>query len=91
MAAFMGVEHGSRVVSLFISRILAIFGCPLGSIWAFLDLNKIITLNYFHGSGMAALMCLEHGFKVRPLYVSKIMAKKANLAAHWSQPGNFGI
>ena len=27
------------------------FGCPLGSIWAFWDLNKIIAPNYIHGSG----------------------------------------
>ena len=36
------------------------FQARLNSDWAFLDVNKIITPNYFHGSGMAAIMWVEH-------------------------------
>ena len=52
-------------------------GCPLGSVWAFWDLNEIRTPNYFHGSGMAAFMGVGHGFKVVSRFVSKIMAKNS--------------
>ena len=48
IAAFMGLEHGCRVISLFVESLFSQdnshFGCPLGSIWKFLDLNKIIAL-----------------------------------------------
>ena len=68
------------------------FGCPLGSIWAFWDLNEIRTTKYFYGSGMAAFMGIEHGIlRVVSLLVSRILAKKAILAARWAQFGHFGI
>ena len=40
---------------------------------------------------MAAVMGVEHGFKVISLLVSKMMIKEAILAAHWAQFGHFGI
>ena len=61
------------------------FGCQLGSILAFWDLNEIRTPNHFYGSGMATFMGEEHGF------LFQIMTKMAILAVHWAQFGHFGI
>ena len=38
------------------------FGCPLGPIWVFWDLNKIRTPNYLHGRAMPhlSLMGVQH-------------------------------
>ena len=44
------------------------FGYPLGSIWAFWNRNEIITPNHFYGSGIAAYLGLEHGFRVVSLF-----------------------
>ena len=50
------------------------FGCPLGSILAFCDINEIKTTNHFYGSGMAEFMGVEHGSRVVSLLISRIMA-----------------
>ena len=54
----------------------------LFSILTFRDLNKIKTPNFFHGTVMAAFTGVEHCLCVVSLFVSKIMAKKAFVAAH---------
>ena len=70
------------------------FWLPIGlnlGILGFEQDNNPKLLNYFHGSVMAAFACPEHGFKVIPLDISTIMAKKAILAVHWARFGYFGI
>ena len=57
----------------------------MSSIWAFWDLNEIMTPNHFYGSGMAVFMEIEHGLRVVSLYVSNIMVKVAILAVQWAQ------
>ena len=67
------------------------FGCLLGSVWAFWDMNEIRTPNHFYGRGMNTFSGVEHGFRVVSLFVSKIMAKMTILAANWAKFWHFGI
>ena len=50
------------------------FGCLLGSILAYCDLNEMRTPNHFYGSGMAEFMWVEHDSRVVSLCVSRILA-----------------
>ena len=84
MARFMGVEYGFIVVALPVTKILAkqAILLPTRLSLGILGSERHKTPNHFDGSGMAAFTEVKHGFAVLSLFVSKIMAKMAILAAH---------
>ena len=55
----MKAEHGFRLVSLFVSEIMAILAAHWVQFGHFGKMNQIITPNYFHGTGMAAFIGVE--------------------------------
>ena len=62
------------------------FGCPLatGLNLGILGSEQDNNPKLLYGSVMAVFMGVEHGCKAVSFLVSKIMAKKAILAAHWA-------
>ena len=77
MAAFMGVEQGFGVVSLFVPKILsenailAAIGFNLGILWSERDKDP----NHFYGCRMSAFMGVQHGSRAASHFVSKSMAQ----------------
>ena len=75
MVAFIGAEHGFRVVSLFVSRKLAIFAArwaKFGHLGSEHDDNPKL----LHGSVIAAFMGVEHGFKTVSLSFPRLWPKR---------------